>query len=120
MCSQHAVLPATYFMAQAGPQIDCPYRWPECVCCLLSEGKETGLQVNAAVPCCSRHSKSESASTGQLCDETKFEVKSNTLKAATAVHSSCICGRPSSDQARLADARTPFVADLMDLMFGCD
>lgn len=89
-------------------------RGPECVCCLLPEGKLTGLQV----PFCSGHNKSVSASAGQLCDETKLE--SNTPKAAIAAHSSCICRRQNSDQARLADARMPFAADRMDSMFGCD
>lgn len=92
-------------------------RWPECVCCLLPEGKVTGLQVRAAVPFCSGHNKSVSASAGQLCDETKLE--SNTPKAAIAVHSSRICRRQNSDQARLADARMPVAADRMDSMFGC-
>jgi len=80
----------------------------------------TGLQVSAAVPCCSGHSKSESASAGQLCDETKFEVKSSALKAAKAVHSSRICHRQSSDQARLVDTRTPFVVDRIISMLGRD
>jgi len=80
----------------------------------------TDLQLQAIVPLCSGHNKSESASAGQLCDETKFEDKSNALKAAKAVHSSRICHRQSSEQARLADARTLFVAGRMDLMFGCD
>lgn len=80
----------------------------------------TGLQVSAAVPCCSGHSKSESASAGQLCDETKFEVKSSAPKAAKAVHSSRICHRQSSDQARLVNIRTPFVVDCMDSMLGRD
>lgn len=80
----------------------------------------TGLQVKAAVPFCSGHNKSESASAGQLCDETKFDVESNTPKAAIAVHNSCICHRQSSDQARLVDTRTAFVADRIDSTLGCD
>jgi len=78
----------------------------------------TGLQLKAAVPFCSGHNKSESASAGQTCDEPNLEVE-NTLKTAIAVHSSCICRRQSSDQARVADTKTPFVADRVDSMLGC-